>query len=230
MVELARVPTTDNPGIYEDWAVDAAGNAYTLDDNRIVWDFGTNTQYPVLCPVDTDGDGRFTSAEFGTQPQDIDADIEEIYVYFSQPEWVVDEEDGTVEVSVVMFNAPADAVTITVLCSDGTATPSEDYASDSGAVDLLFDSSSAVGFFTTATFTITIHADEDPEADETISLSFSNLPDGVALAVPSKATVVILDDDLHSAYDADGDRLIEVHTVEQLSVIRCDLNGDGQDR
>ena len=29
-------------------------------------------------------------------------------------------------------------------------------------------------------------------------------------------------------YDTDGDGLIEVHTVEQLSVIRCDLDGDGE--
>ena len=73
MVELARVPTADAPGIYADWALDAAGmkkdsdgTAYTLDDSHIVWDFGTNTQYPVLCPVDADEDGVFTSAEFGT--------------------------------------------------------------------------------------------------------------------------------------------------------------------
>ena len=32
----------------------------------------------------------------------------------------------------------------------------------------------------------------------------------------------------NNPYDADGDRLIEVHNLEQLSVIRCDLDGDGE--
>ena len=227
-VELARVPTADAPGIYEDWAVDTAGNAHTLDSKRIVWDFGTNVQYPVLCPVDVNRDGFFTSAEFGTQPRDIDTDIEGIYVYFSQPEFVVGEEDGTATVSVVMFNAPADAVTVTVLCSGNTATPSDDYVRGNDAIDLSFDASAAVDFLTTATFTIPIEDDGDLEVDETISLSFSDLPDGVVLAEPITATVVILDDELRSAYDADGDGLIDVHDLEQLNVIRYDVNGDGE--
>ena len=228
-MELARVPTADTPGIFESWAVDAAGEredsgtAYTLDDKRIVWDFGTGVQYPVLCPVDADGDGIFTSAEFGTQPRDLPA-----YVYFSQSEFVVGEENGAVEVSVVMFNAPADAVTVTVECSDGTAMSPEDYTRGSGAISLSFDSSSAVDLLTTATFTITIFEDDIFEDTETIALSFSALPSGVTLVGSSASTVFILDDDLRRAYDADGDGLIEVHDLEQLSVIRHDLDGDGE--
>ena len=33
---------------------------------------------------------------------------------------------------------------------------------------------------------------------------------------------------MRNAYDADGDGLIDVHTVEQLNVIRHDVNGDGE--
>ena len=162
MVELVRVPTADAPGIFADWAVDAAGKkedidgtAYTLDDDRIVWDFGTNTQYPVLCPVDADEDGVFTSAEFGTQPRD--TGIEGAHVYFAQSEFTVGEEDGEVVVSVVMRNAPDTAVDVSVLLSDGTATSPDDYMRDSGAVALSFDSSDATDFLTTRTFIITIH-------------------------------------------------------------------------
>ena len=223
IVELARVPTDDAPGIFADWAVSANGNSVSFDDKRIVWDFGTNTQYPVLCPVDADGDGRFTSEEFGMQSRDIPTQV-----YFAQSEFTVGEEGGTVEVSVVMFNAPADAVTVTVLVSDGTATSPDDYTYDSDGVALSFDALSAVDLLTTATFIITIHADEDLEADETIALSFSTRPDSVALATPSTATVFIVDDEARSAYDTDNDGLIEVHTVEQLNAIRCDLNGDGE--
>ena len=225
IVELARVPTADAPGIFADWALDAAGNAYTLDDNRIVWDFGTATQYPVLCPVDANGDTHFTSAEFGMQPRD--TGIAGAHVYFAQSEFTVGEEDGAVEVSVVMLNAPTDAVTVTVEYSDGTAMSPDDYASDSGMVDLSFDASSAVDLLTTATFTITIIDDSLREGTETIALSFSALS-GVALAVPSTATVLILDDESRGAYDTDGDGLIEVHTVEQLNAIRHDLNGNGE--
>ena len=231
VAELASVPTAGAPGIFEKWAVDAAGKkedidgtAYTLDDSRIVWDFGTADQYPVLCPVDADGDGAFTSAEFGTQPQE--ASIP--YVYFSQSEFTVGEADGEVVVSVVMRNAPADAVDVSVLLSDGTATSSNDYTYDSSTASLSFDASSAVDLLTTATFIITIEDDGDLEADETIALSFSTLSAVVVLAEPSTATVVILDDELRSTYDTDNDGLIEVHDLEQLNAIRYDLNGDGK--
>ena len=94
LVELARVPTADALGIFEDWIVNAKGNNVSFGDDRIVWDFGTNAQYPVLCPIDTNEDGRFTSAEFGTQPQD----IEGAPMFISaQPEFVVGEEDGAVD-------------------------------------------------------------------------------------------------------------------------------------
>ena len=223
VVELARVPTADAPGIFKKWALDAQGNRVSFDDKRIVWDFGTGVQYPVLCPVDADRDGIFTSAEFGTQPRDLPA-----YVYFSQSEFVVDEANGAIEVSVVMFNAPADAVTVTVLCSGNTATPSDDYVRGSGTIPHFFAASSAMDFLVTSTFTIPIIDDNTFEDTETIALSFDTLPEGVALAVPSTATVFIVDDELRRAYDADGDGLIEVHNLEQLSVIRCDLDGDGK--
>ena len=185
-------------------------------------------QYPVLCSVDANEDGIFTSAEFGTQPRD--TGIEGAYVYFSQPEFVVGEEDGAVTVSVVMLNAPADAVTLTVEYSDGTAMSPDDYASDSGMVDLSFAPSSAVDFLTTATFTIPIVDDSLRENTETIALSLDidTLPSGVTLVGSSASTVFIVDDELRSAYDADGDGLIDVHDLEQLNVIRCDLDGDGE--
>ena len=221
LVELARVPTADAPGIFKSWALDAAGKkedsddtAYTLDDKRIVWDFGTNAQYPMLCPVDADEDGYFTSAEFGTQSRNIAG----TYVYFSQPEFTVGEADGTVAVSVVMLNAPTNAVMITVKCSDGTALSPGDYMRGTGTVRLSFDSASAVDLLTTATFSTPIIDDSLLEEDETIALSFDNLPNRVVEAVPSAATVVILDGELRSAYDADGDGLIEVHDTEQLNV------------
>ena len=225
VAELAGVPTADDPGIFEGWALDADGNTYTLDDNRIVWDFGTDRQYPTLCPVDVDGDGQFTSAEFGTQPRDLFTQI-----YFAQSEFVVGEEDSEVEVSVMMSNTPTNAVMVTVRCSDGTAQSPDDYVRGSGVATLSFGALSATDFLTTtiATFTITIHTDDALEFDETILLSFGRLPNDVALVGPNAVTVVILDDDVRNAYDADGDDLIEVHDLEQLSVIRCDLDGNGE--
>ena len=199
--------------------------ASPLMTSALSGDFGTADQYPVLCSVDTNEDGVFTSAEFGTQPQE--ASIP--YVYFSQPEFTVGEADGTATVSVVMRHAPINAVTITVLCSDGTALSPDDYTPGNGVV-LSFDSASAVDLLTTTTFTITIIDDILLEEAETIALSFDmdTLPFGVALAEPSMATVVILDDDLRSAYDIDNDSLIDVHTIEQLNAIHYDLNGDGE--
>ena len=229
VVELLSIPTADAPGIFENWAVNAAGktedsdsNAYIFGDEEVVWDFGTDRQYPAL-KVDFDGSGTPTVAEFGTQPRDL-----LIQVYFAQPEFVVGEEDGEVVVSVVMFNAPDTAVMLTVLVSDGTATSSNDYTYDSSTASLSFDSSDAIDFLTTRTFTITIHTDNELELDETILLSFSTPPAVVVLAAPSTAAVLILDDEARGAYDTDGDGLIEVHTVEQLNVIRYDVNGDGE--
>ena len=223
-VELSSAPTADTPGIFADWAVSAKGNSVSFDDDRIVWDFGADFQYPALCPIDADGDGRFTSAEFGMQPRDTGI----AHVYFAQSDFVVGETDGMVEVSVVMLNAPDTAVDVSVLVSDGTATAPDDYAYDSDAVVLSFDSSDAIDFLTTRTFAITIHTDDISELNENILLSFSTPPGGVVLAEPSMSRVVIVDDDVRNPYDTDGDGLIEVHTIEQLNVIRYDCDGDGE--
>ena len=94
--------------------------------------------------IDVNGDSMFSADEFGVQPREASS-----VVYFPSAEFVVAEEDGQVTVSVVMFNAPADAVDISVLVSDGTATAPDDYARDSGSVTRSFDSSSAVDFLTT---------------------------------------------------------------------------------
>ena len=164
------------------------------------------------------------------QPRDFPAQV-----YFAQSEFVVDEADGEVVVSVVMFNAPDTAVMLTVLVSDGTATSSNDYTYDSSMASLSFDSFSAVDLLTTATFTIPIIDDNTFEDTETIALSLDadTLPSGVTLVEPNTATVLILDDDDDISDDGptndmDNDGLIEVNTVEQLNAIRYDLDGDGK--
>ncbi len=53
---------TSYSGIYADWNVDIDGEAGNDDP----WDFGTESQYPVL-QVDFDGDGTATWKEFGDQ-------------------------------------------------------------------------------------------------------------------------------------------------------------------
>ena len=177
------------PSIFADWStpVDADGDASTTD--VAVWDFGARNQFPVL-RVDVNGDSRFSADEFGVQPREASS-----VVYFPSAEFVVAEEDGDVEVSVVMFNAPDMAVDVSVLVSDGTATAPDDYARDSGSVTRSFDSSSAVDFLTTKTFTIAIVDDNIVEEAETIALSLDvdALPFGVLAEGNTMATVRIDD-------------------------------------
>lgn len=197
---------------------------------EIVWDFGTDTQYPVLCPVDLNDDGLRLPSEFGAQPRELPP-----LVFFAQSEFVVGEADGHVEVHVTMRNAPAVAEGVTVLFTDGTAHAPADYEGGVGAVVVSFDSLLAVDFLTTETFSIPIMDDTVFEGDETVHLSFApyTLPFGVDVGRVSTAKILIddVEDASRISFDVarqvvdEGDRLamVSVHVdkmpVEPVSVV-----------
>ena len=60
---------TGYTGIYADWNVDVDGNGIA----DAPWDFGTGSDYPIL-KADRNGDGVYTSGEFGGQTGRIDYD------------------------------------------------------------------------------------------------------------------------------------------------------------
>ena len=95
-------------------------------------------------------------------------------------------EGSTVTITVQLSPAPAQGVTIPVTATAGTA-ESGDYTVSSTSLSLIAGSSSQ-------TFTVTANQDADG-ADETLTLGFGTLPNGVLAGSPFSATLTISDDD-----------------------------------
>ena len=114
-------------------------------------------------------------------------------------------EGSTVTITVQLSPAPAQGVTIPVTASAGTA-ESGDYTVSSTSLSLIAGSSSQ-------TFTVTANQDADG-ADETLTLGFGALPNGVLAGSPFSATLTITDDDTRAVrYSSSSYSVTEGSTV-----------------
>jgi hypothetical protein len=110
-------------------------------------------------------------------------------VQFESAEYEVDEDVGTVVVTVTISEVPNDTITVDYSTSDGSTTEGEDYTRESGILRWeLFDGSEK-------TITVAINNDTDVEDDETFTLTLSNATGGAKIGKPKKAEVTILDND-----------------------------------
>lgn len=104
----------------------------------------------------------------------------------------VNEDASTATVTVELVDAPNEEVTVQYATKDGTAVSTgerADYTSASGS--LVFSPGSSV-----RTIEIPLAADARNEADETFTVDFTNIPNGIALDPASgSATVTIVNDD-----------------------------------
>jgi Leucine-rich repeat (LRR) protein len=108
-------------------------------------------------------------------------------VQFSLAASSVDEDAGTVTITVTISEPPNDTVTVEYSTSDGDAEEPDDYTSKSGTLRWdLFDDYDK-------TITVEINDDNEIEGDETFDLTLEN-PNGVELGETS-TTVVTIDDD-----------------------------------
>ncbi|NEQ47521.1 MAG: hypothetical protein F6K00_29855 [Leptolyngbya sp. SIOISBB] len=107
-------------------------------------------------------------------------------------------EDGTISVTIIRQGSTVGETSATLQLTDGTATSPEDY--DSTPITVNFaDGESA------KTVTIPVVVDDQFEANETLSLSLTNLADVVVIGNQGSATLNILDDDAKTGFLAFSD-------------------------
>jgi len=106
---------------------------------------------------------------------------------FAQPNFNVNENAGTVTVTVVRTNGTHNGVSVQWATSDGTAIAPGDYKAASGTLSF----PDGVG---TNTFTVKVIDDSLAEDDETINISLFNVTGGASLGL-SNAVVTIVDND-----------------------------------
>jgi ribosomal protein L35AE/L33A len=109
-------------------------------------------------------------------------------VQFDSATYVVNEDVGTVTITVTISEAPNNTVTVDYSTSDGSATEGEDYTGESGTLLWdLFDGSDKTIF-------VAINEDSEEEGDETFKLTLSNASKA-KLGEPKQADVTIQDND-----------------------------------
>lgn len=116
---------------------------------------------------------------------------------FDSAGYSIDEEAGSVTVTVARSGGTAGSVTVDYATSDGSATSGADYVAASGT--LTFQDGEA-----SRTIDIDIVDDSDDDDDESFSVSLSNPGGGADLGATTLATVFINDDD-EPAGPADDD-------------------------
>ena len=101
---------------------------------------------------------------------------------------VTESEDATVDFTVTLSRAAAEAVTVDYATSDSTATAGTDYTSTSGTLTF------AAGE-TEKTVSVPVIDDSHDESDETFTVTLSNASGGDAYLEDATATGTIADDD-----------------------------------
>ena len=196
-----RTPTT-HAGIYANWNADtdnADNDGDTATGREVVWDFGTNIQYPALA-LDFDGDGNVTAAEFnarGAQPP-------------------VEFLDGTAAPRSVLEDTPA---------AQDIGAPVDAVDADGDALTYTMNGADA-GHFTIDANTGQLQTRDPVDYETTSSYSLTvTASDGSGNTKDIPVTIQVIDDAID--YDTDDDGLIEIDTLTELHAIRWDLSGNG---
>jgi ribosomal protein L35AE/L33A len=140
-------------------------------------------------------------------------------VQFGSATYSVDEDAGTITITVSISEPPDDTVTVDYSTSGDSATEGEDYTSESGTLQWdLFDGDDK-------TVIVQINDDIKIEGNETFNLTLEN-PNGVELGDPSTTEVTIVDDEIpppqgilqfsEAQYEFDeGDEIVKI-TVKRI--------------
>jgi hypothetical protein len=107
---------------------------------------------------------------------------------FSTADYSVNENTGSITVTVTRTGGSAGDVTVDYATSDGTATAGADYEATSGTLSLLDGE-------TSQTFIVNILDDSAYEGDEDLNLTLSNPTGGATLGNPQNAVVTIAEND-----------------------------------
>jgi hypothetical protein len=108
---------------------------------------------------------------------------------FSSATYSVNENDGSVSITVTRVDGSDGAISVDYISLGGTARPRKDYTRTRGTLN--WDDGDADD----KTFAVAIIDDSISEGDETIKLRLIRATGGATLGDPVKAVVTIVDDD-----------------------------------
>ena len=177
-----------------------AGSDYTATSNTLTFSPGQTSEQvyvPILGDYVIEGDETFTmtlsgawNATIGTATATATILNDDVAgtITLSSSTYSVNENAGTVTVTVNRSGGLASGVGVNYATSNGTATAGSDFISTSGT--LTFG-----GGETSKTFTVTILDDAVYEGSETFNVALSGQTGGATLGSPSSATVTILDNE-----------------------------------
>ncbi len=185
----------------------AAGSDYTLTGGTLTFkdgDLSETITANIINDDDIENEESFTvvlsnptgGATLGTDTSTvriIDNDVVTPGVLaFSVESASVNEDDGTITLTVNRTGGSDGAVTVDYATADGSATAGEDYTAQSDTLTFAEND-------TSETITIAITDDMDVESNETFTVSLSNPTGGATLGANTTVTVTIIEDDVPGA-------------------------------
>jgi M6 family metalloprotease-like protein len=179
-----------------------AGSDYTATSGTLTFNPGVTSQtisVPIINDTAVEGDETFTVTLSGPVNATLGATTTHTYaiinddnagtLQFSSATYGVNENGGSVLISVARTGGSTGTVGVSYATSNGTAAAVSDYTFTSGTL------SWTNGDTANKTFSVPITNDTLDEANETFTVTLSSPTGGATLGSPSSATVTITDDD-----------------------------------
>jgi hypothetical protein len=179
----------------------SAGSDYENTSGTLIFTAGETSQnisVPITNDTATEGNETFTvtlssptGASLGTPSAStvtiVDDDGTAAVLGFSASAYSVDEDGGSVTITVKRSGSETGSKSVNYATSDGSATAGSDYTATSGTLTFTDPD-------TSMTFVVPISDDPSVEGDETVTLTLSGPTNGAVLGT-SPATLTIADDD-----------------------------------
>jgi Leucine-rich repeat (LRR) protein/ribosomal protein L35AE/L33A len=180
-----------------------AGDDYTAVSGTLNWKDGNSNDKKITVSItndnDVEGDETFnltlTNATGGAIIGDQDTAVVTIVdknsgtLQFEKAKYEVNENGGSVEITVTRVDGSDGAVSVDYATSDGTAKAGKDYTAVSGTLNWEDGNSSDKAI------TVTITDDSIYEDDEKFSLKLSNPTGGATIGTPKTTVVTIVDNE-----------------------------------
>lgn len=188
LIEVLAVTCTDNNLGFGEWAIDDGSGPYRVDDEMY------NADPQLFQGYDITGVAHYSFSNYKMFPRDA-ADVvlnetaDMLGVGFAFDEQSFDETDGTVNITIDIYNADANATEVDVVVTGGDAVNGTHY-NLTQPLTVTFPAGSSES----QTFELEIIDDSDANADRTIELELQNPTNGASLATDAM-TVTIQDDD-----------------------------------
>ncbi len=203
----------------------ATSDDYMVSETELSFAADQDTATFTVTAVDdsVDDDDESVTIEFGTLPTGvaaasparttvslIDGDVTPVEVSFAAGSYTAAEGGGAVTVTLMLSTEPRRSVDVPLRKIGGTATP-DDYTLS--PVEVTFAADQRI-----ATFTVTAVDDSIDDDDESVTIGFGRLSEGVTAASPGSATVALADNDFPRVTASFGQSTYEAAEGGSVSV------------